>query len=142
MKIPKTKIGKLELYGVKYKGKWNMFLNTDLVSRQNITVKDIDLLKKIHVERLKLFDKMSKEKDVEKLRNQAKELEKIEFRLQKAWKFEEDSRYHSWWRMAPQCKCPQMDNEDRIGTKDRVHSSECPIHGKKAEGKVVKKGSK
>jgi len=139
--IPKNAKKAQKYYGVMYKGKLNMFLNPFLAIKQKITVGDLETLKELHVERLELFDEMEAEKDVKILSKQVKKLQKLEFAMQKAWGFEQDAKFHSWWFKVPQCLCPKMDNEDMLGTGYNVFSDSCPLHGKKADElmKVIRK---
>lgn len=136
--VPKSVKDLQKYYGIQYKGKWNMYLNWMLAVRQKVTVGDLKTLVKLHLERLELFDRMAKEDSRAKLRKQAKELEKLEFAMQEAWKFEKSANFHTWWYHAPQCNCPRMDNEDRFGTKYRIIREDCPVHGKVKKGKKEK----
>lgn len=111
-----------------FEGKPMYQLNSALVLRQGIDVSELRALKSLHAEKLKYFKLMEETDDKAKLREYAKEVECIEFEMQKNWHFEQDSRFHEWWRV-PKCTCPKMDNEDRRGTKYKVIDPECPVHG-------------
>ena len=65
------------------------------------------------------------------LKSLAKKVEKIEFKLQKNWRFTQDIKYHSWWFKQPACSCPKMDNKERFGIDERIYSENCLIHGGK-----------
>ena len=136
-KPPMNKKDMKKYYGVMYKNKLNMVLSPALAIKQQLTQEDLEELKRLHVERLVLFDWMEKEKNVNTLRKQVKVLQKIEFAMQKAWKFTQDARFHTWWFRAPKCLCPKMDNEDSLGTGFNTISEDCPLHGKET-GKMMK----
>jgi len=57
-------------------------------------------------------------------------LESIEFDMQRAWGFEEDSRKHTWWLKPAACTCPKLDNTDPayFGS-GKIINEACPIHG-------------
>jgi len=57
-------------------------------------------------------------------------IEEIEFLMQRAWGFEEDAAFHTWWYQAPHCTCPPIDNAERFGSKNKVIRQDCPLHGK------------
>jgi len=120
----------LRLLVIKYKGVVEMSLNPTFVVKQGLLIKEIKTLRRLHLERIKMFEEMKKTKNKRVLRSYVKKLEKLEFALQKAWRFEQDANFHTWWYKAPHCKCPRMDNEDNFGTGMRIISHDCILHYK------------
>ena len=56
-------------------------------------------------------------------------VERLEYALQKTWKFEEDSKMHRYWNRINGCTCPKDDNLLALGTGVRYYSSSCMWHG-------------
>ena len=54
----------------------------------------------------------------------------IEFIMQLEWNFEADADCHAHWFQVPHCKCPKLDNLDRIGHIYNVYSADCKLHNK------------
>lgn len=101
-------------------------INRDLAKKMGADEKKIQ---KIHRKRERLFKKAEKENDHKTMSNLVKELEQIEFELQRAWGFSEDAKFHTWWYKIPKCTCPKMDNADVTGVDLRYISENCPYHG-------------
>ena len=103
-------------------------LNEDLVRKQKISKEDekdlhiLYALKDVELERMELMT------DSKMLREKSHLLRTLEFRIQKAWKFERNPSFHRFW-LEPHCTCPKMDNEDRWGTSHTIIDNECPCHG-------------
>lgn len=55
-------------------------------------------------------------------------LNDIEYGLARAWNFNPNSDYFTYWLQLSACKCPKMDNRERIGTSLRVVHPECLYH--------------
>lgn len=89
---------------------------------------NLDLIKKLQIEKFKVFKKMEKTDDKLKLRAFAEEIEQLDFKLQKAWNFPEDRNFHEWYNI-PKCICPKSDNKHKSGTEYRVIRETCPVHG-------------
>jgi hypothetical protein len=104
-------------------------LNSNWIKDKVIDSDGIAKLEEIHAKRIDLFNRIEKETDVVKLHEMAKEIDDIDFELQDGWGFDRDKRYHTWWYRLPKCKCPKMDNKDRIGTGLCIISWDCPLHG-------------
>jgi hypothetical protein len=113
---------------VNYKDVHVYNLNERLVNKQGLDQERVDIIKALHVEKLTLFDKMRETDDPTTLKELANSYEDIEFMMQEAWGFPKDRNYHRWWEV-PKCQCPVMDNRDNYGTKYRITSGNCPIHG-------------
>jgi len=131
---PKSDIGKTwkefkDLITIEYNGKIEMALNPGLILQQGIGVRAIKVLRKLHIKRLQMFEKMEKLSTREELHPYVKKLEKLEFAMQKAWKFSKDAKFHTWWYQAPHCTCPKMDNYDNFGSGMRIISIDCILHG-------------
>src|SRR5574343_366053 len=107
-----------------FDGKRMYALNSALVLRQGLDVSELRALKSLHAEKLKYYKLMEETDDPAKLREYAKEVEFIEFEMQKNWHFEQDSKFHDWYRV-PKCTCPKLDNEDRKGTRYSVIDPQC-----------------
>jgi len=107
-------------------------LNKELIKKQNLTKKDIANIKKLHVKKNKLFNNIKKwmnKNDLKKIKESAKLIEELEFKLQDAWKFERNSKMHTHWLYNPACTCPKLDNEERFYTGQRIYSKDCIVHG-------------
>ena len=108
-------------------------LNQRLVEKQGLSRGDVAKIKMLHNEREMLFKKMEAldpVADRHELREHCvKDLERLEFALQEAWKFPQDAKMHSWWFRAPHCSCPYMDNQDMLGTEYKYINGDCPLHG-------------
>lgn len=110
-----------------YNGELVYHLSSSLVLRQGLDVSELRNLKSLHAEKLKYFDLMRDTDDRVKLNEYAKEIECIEFEMQKNWHFTQDRNFHEWYKV-PKCTCPKMDNADARGTSHRVISLDCPVH--------------
>jgi len=115
-------------------------LNNRLIDRQGLNDTEVDNVKELHLELERFFDEVSNlnprkisEIDANSI---VDTVERIEFAMQEAWKFEPNSKMHSWWFRTPHCKCPHMDNQDVLGTDLRYISSSCPLHGKGYVGTI------
>lgn len=122
-----------------------MKFNPQLVKKQDLSKRDLAQISKLHKKRKKLFkqaENIIKNKNnprkiefynqnifASKLKKIAKEVEKIEFALQKKWKFKKTRDRHTWWFYIPGCTCPKIDNKERMYTGIRIYSENCPIHG-------------
>lgn len=114
---------------IKFGGEPIGLLNEDMIFAQNVTKTGIEKLKKLHIQRHILFLLAAKSQDDSTLlHNLASELETIEFDMQKAWKFEPNRNFHSWWNQIPGCSCPKIDNLDTYGTDLRYMNGNCPVH--------------
>ena len=59
-----------------------------------------------------------------------KYLEKLEFDMQDAWRFDKDSKMHTWWLRPKSCLCPKIDNLDpAYYGNGKIIVSSCPLHG-------------
>ena len=104
-------------------------LNKQLLKRQNIT--DTTELEALYKELNELFKKAEQTMCSCTLKKLAKELTDLEFKLQKAWNFSQDQKFHSYWFLIPHCTCPKLDNQERIGLNQRIISEDCIVHGRK-----------
>ena len=59
----------------------------------------------------------------------AKMVTNLDFRLQELWGFKPDQKFHTYWYKIPGCKCPKMDNAERVGTGFNLINKTCPYHG-------------
>lgn len=91
-------------------------LNPRLVMQQCLTVNDLRQIKSLHAEKLDYFDKMKLTDDKNELKLLAKEVTRIEYAMQRAWHFTEDSHFHKWNKV-PKCIC------------SHVIDKSCPVHG-------------
>lgn len=60
------------------------------------------------------------------------EVEALEYVMQYLWGFPLDKNLHSYWFQMEGCTCPEMDNEDVVGTPYRVYNGSCKWHGGKS----------
>lgn len=103
-------------------------INRRLAIQLRLTLEQIAVIEELHIKRDKLFDKMARNNNKEKLKEMDKECREIEFALQDAWGFEREDKFHKFW-LRPHCCCPKLDNEDRYPTGYYVMSDNCPLHG-------------
>lgn len=104
-------------------------LNSHLIKRQGLTEADVLRLKELHLERLKIEDKMRSAPVVE-LKGLFQQWTQNEFLLQDVWKFPRNQNFHRFWDLPNRaCTCPDLDNEDNWPTGYYVMNSDCPIHG-------------
>lgn len=87
---------------------------------------NITKLKKCMLEKLKIFDKISKSNRA--LNFKYKQLTDIEFNMQLLYGEPEDIKYHKFWE-TPKCTCPKIDNLELYPTDDPIFDKNCPIHG-------------
>ncbi len=99
-----------------------------LVEQRNISDEFLERIKKLHLKRFKVKEKMINTDDHSRLRVLANTIKDLEFELQDLWGFERDYSMHDWFDV-PKCTCPKMDNRERKGTDYQIISINCPIHG-------------
>ena len=51
----------------------------------------------------------------------------VQFKLQDLWGFAQNADFHRSYTL-PGCKCPVMDNDDRLGTPYHVYAQDCQLH--------------
>lgn len=112
---------------VYYNGKPALKLNKELLDQQNCWA-NLEEIKKLHQEKLKLFETMKNTNDNKLLKNYDSVLTELEYKLQELWKFSKNSNYHKFWER-PKCKCPKIDNYDAYPTGYYVVNESCPLHG-------------
>ena len=56
-------------------------------------------------------------------------VERLEYALQRTWKFEENDKMHRYWNQISGCTCPQEDNFLALGTGVRCYNNSCKWHG-------------
>lgn len=103
-------------------------LNSRLIQQQGLTEDDVEELKKIHIEKLIVFDLINSTDNKIALKNYVELVELIELALQKVWGFPQDRNYHDWFEV-PKCECPKLDNYDNKGVDRRIINGNCPLHG-------------
>ena len=104
-------------------------LNEHLILQQKLSESEVLQILKLHEYKLTIRAKMrALPSDNPKIKAYAKDLERVEFLLQDAWKFERNINYHKFWE-APHCTCPKMDNDDAYPTGYYVRHLGCPVHG-------------
>lgn len=103
-------------------------VNARLVRERNISIEKVKIIKGLHYKRHALRIVMEMAGNKELLCHLKEEYEKLEYDLQDAWGFPRDNRYHEWFKV-PQCSCPWRDNQELIGTENRIINAECPVHG-------------
>ena len=105
------------------------YINSELIKAKAITDDVLEKIKNLHIEKHRLFAYM-KEDEISntELKCIAIDITDIEYQLQDLWGFPRDPNYHGWY-LIPKCTCPKMDNHDRRGTRYRIISGDCIIHG-------------
>lgn len=101
-------------------------LNASIIARKNLTNGDVEKIKKLHIFKHILFEKML-ECPEEELAPYNEYVVACEYALQRAWGFPEDENYHRFWN-TPRCECPKIDNEDAYPTGYYAHMVGCPVH--------------
>ena len=110
-----------------------MGINMELAESKGLSKETIAKIIVRHKEREIIFEEMGKLNpllgvDRHTLKVLAESLTRIEYELQGLWGFVQDSRFHRFFDL-PFCKCPVMDNEERLGTNSAIIVGGCPIHG-------------
>jgi hypothetical protein len=111
----------------------NIFhINKSLAERQGVKPDIYRTMAYCYWKIYQLFDdaKQLSPTDKVQLRNIAEQVKETEFQLQACWNFSINENYHIYWYRIPHCKCPKMDNRERVGTGMNIFSADCPIHGK------------
>lgn len=109
---------------------YTICLNGKLIKDKQLSDDSILKISKLYY-KLDLIFKIIEQKDLNKkytLQLLLKKIEKIEFKLQILWGFDENNAFHSYWYKIPNCTCPKIDNQDLFGTKYRIYNKLCPIH--------------
>jgi hypothetical protein len=110
-------------------------LNDQLIKDKQLSIITIRKLMKVHQERHSLIQLMKMEDPDtitgrRNLKILANKIKMCDFELQGLWGFNKDDSYHAFWEL-PHCKCPTMDNKERVGQKNwQIYDGRCPIHGK------------
>ena len=121
--------------------RYRVEINSRLIEQQGLNMPDIGIVFNMHGQKLKLFDEMRSflietakagkvmDEDLDKIKDFNNTLEDLEFNAQEAWQFTKSADHHNWWLDVPGCKCPQMDNRDRMGVPGYVYNGDCVWHG-------------
>ena len=111
----------------------SIILNPDLIKSQNLSEAEVKQVKELHIIKYNVESKME---DLDPTKNKQDLLELFElwkdneFRLQEAWKFPKNANYHRDY-LSKHCTCPKLDNDDRLGTDERIVTEGCIYHSKK-----------
>lgn len=108
----------------------SVMLNPMLIKLQNLDTAALKKLAELHTRKDDLFtiaEQWNRDNNLKRLLKGAKELEQIEFAMQRAWKFEEDSNKHTWKILYPGCTCPGPIDQPPYPNYTRVSSS-CKVH--------------
>jgi hypothetical protein len=122
----------------------NYIINPNLIKAKNISEEGLNKIKALHHEKLDVYDlmeAMDPETDKEELFICSQKLTDIEFRLQEAWGFERNAKFHRFWDQ-PHCTCPKMDNNDTYPYGRYLIHSECYHNFKLTNKKEIKNTSK
>jgi hypothetical protein len=112
-------------------GKIITSLNPQLAAHQNVSDEQLEALKLSHQLRWMIFEAAKKViEEPLKLKMLANIFDLLETEQQKLWNFKLNQNIHRFFDF-PGCKCPKIDNADRLGTPYRVYSEECTIHGER-----------
>lgn len=111
---------------VMFNGRPALTLNPRLIAKQGLDMSQVNHIKALHMSQLALLENL--ENNFVDPRVAGMEWSNIQFNLQKAWGFNENSNFHRFWEL-PKCTCPKMDNEDRFPMGPYIHDAACPIHG-------------
>jgi hypothetical protein len=108
-------------------GKRGIKINSRLLDIQDAW-DNLDEIKTCHEAKLTIYSAIDDIDNPVELREYAKQLTALEFKLQFLWGFPIDANFHRFWD-TPKCTCPQMDNDDWYGTSMSYINGDCPIHG-------------
>ena len=110
-------------------------LNARLVKEQGLTQKEVDLIEEKHKELDKILDMINglewNDENKEQIFQLSKNVELIEYSLQKLWHFPQDDKFHIHWMRISHCSCSRLDNRERIGF-GYYRRGDCKIHGEEA----------
>lgn len=131
-KTIRTDCGSVKIW-YKRKDGTTFYLNPHLIRERKIGWMAIKGIIKAHKEKDAIINAMmcvqvNHINMIKHLRLLAKEVTKIEYRLQKLWHFKKDKKFHRFWEL-PHCSCPRMDNEDRYPSKNYIINYSCILHG-------------
>jgi len=87
--------------------------------------KNLEKLKNCLKEKLKIYDIIEKSDD--NLQQYYKKLTDIEFDMQLLYEEEEDVSFHRFWE-TPKCTCPKIDNTENFPSEEPIFDKKCPIH--------------
>jgi hypothetical protein len=113
-------------------------INHYIVNRQNISDEILEEIKHLHIVRddinkslLAIIEDTSTSVNFKGLiKSLLSRWSDNEFKLQELWGFPADVNFHRFWDI-PGCKCPKMDNDERVGVDQKIITSTCPYHGNK-----------
>lgn len=102
-------------------------LNSQLLKQQKISNKELEHIKELHIQRLKIEEAFSfGQLSVDDYREA---WEMNQFYLQEAWKFPLNKNFHIFWNM-PGCSCSSSKNNANYPDGPYTYSSSCEIHAK------------
>lgn len=90
---------------------------------------NLDEIKDCHRAKLTIYAAIDVIDDPTEMKEYAKQLTALEFKLQELWGFPKDQKFHRFWE-TPKCTCAKMDNEDAYPTGYYSINSQCPLHGR------------
>lgn len=105
-----------------------IILNEKLLEKQGIDEEGKALIIELHKTKDSIFKEIEATDKPDVLEFLAGQVTHVEFALQRAWGFPQSASYHRFWN-TPKCSCPQMDNEERYGTKQFIITTSCRLHG-------------
>ena len=129
-----TMLEKIEKLRITY-GKYDIVLNPRVIKN----IHQFEQLKPVYIKLFKIFEKMENEPNPIKLYWLNKDIEPLEFEMQKYFGFFVNRNFHRYWYKCPKCTCPRLDNEDVRGTDMRYYNTECIIHGEKTKQLIQRK---
>ena len=104
-------------------------LNARLAIKKGVNDEQLEALKMSHQLRWMLFEAAKKSLDEPlKLKMLAAMFDSLEDEQQTLWNFGADPNFHRFFDF-PCCKCPKIDNAERLGTPYKIYAGNCPIHG-------------
>jgi len=103
-------------------------LNKSLVKQQKVSLENQLELCKCYDLLDKTIQEANESTNMVFIKNQASKVEVLEFELQRLWNFDIDKEYHRYWLDFNACRCPRMDNLERLGY-GRIVNLNCSLHG-------------
>lgn len=102
-------------------------LNSQLIEQQKINDEELNKIKELHIQRLKIEDAFSLGQLSADDYIEAWEMN--QFYLQSAWKFPLNKNFHMFWTMK-ECSCGSHQNTRNYPNGPYIYSPTCEVHKK------------
>lgn len=102
-------------------------LNHNLIVQKALSKMQVEAIKDLHLQRMMIEGQLADVHREEDIKHLFSQWMFNQFSLQRAWGFPEDANFHPSHHL-PHCVCPELDNDDRLGSPYKVVTQGCPIH--------------